>query len=247
MSVLKDKKILIVDDEEGIRDLIVSELEFNDAVCYQATTGKEAIEAFKTQKFDAVISDIKMPDGDGLFFLEQTKDTRPESCIMLFITGHTDIPLEEFYDRGVEAVISKPFKLEQLMSTLEMALTVPRMAWRREPRVAAALNVTVNWAGLKEPLTTRTFNFGRGGLFVQTLGKELPKAGSRVKFSVSHIFEGRDGTLSGEMIVRWIREKPELGTPAGFGAEFLGLSQEQMDEIASITGLARTRVYIPKK
>lgn len=247
MSVLKDKKILIVDDEEGIRDLIVSELEFNDAICYQATTGKEAIDAFKTQKFDAVISDIKMPDGDGLFFLEQIKDIRPESCIMLFITGYTDIPLEEFYDRGVEAVISKPFKLEQLMSTLEMALTVPRMAWRREPRVAAALNVTVNWAGLKEPLTTRTFNFGRGGLFVQTLGKELPKAGSRVKFSISYIFEGRDGAFSGEMIVRWIREKPDLGTPAGFGAEFLGLSQEQMDEIASITGLARTRVYIPKK
>lgn len=247
MTVLQDKKILVVDDEDGIRDLIVGELEFNGAICYQAVNGKEAIEVFKTQKFDVVVSDIRMPNGDGLYFLDNIKDLRTDSCIMLFMTGFTDIPLEEFYDRGVEAVIAKPFRLEQLMDTLETALTIPRMAWRRSPRVAAVLNIEVLWAGLSEPILTRTFNFGRGGIFVQTTGKEAPKSGARVKFNLAYIFEGREEKLNGEMIVRWVRENAEMGVPSGFGAEFLGLSQEQMDEIASITGLAKTRVFIPKK
>ncbi len=247
MNFFKDKKILVVDDEEGIRDLVVGELEFNGAICYQAVSGKEAVEVYKSQKFNAVISDIRMPNGDGLYFLEKIRELNLEPCTMIFMTGFSDVPLEEFYDRGVEAVIAKPFRLEQLMSTLEMALTVPRMAWRRAPRVVAVLNVEVHWAGLPSPISTKTYNFGRGGIFVQTTKKDMPNVGSRARFKFSYVFEGRDETLEGEMIVRWVRTEPELGVPSGFGAEFIGLSQEQMDDIASITGLARTRVYIPKK
>lgn len=246
MSFLKDKKILVVDDEEGIRDLVVSELEFNGAQCFQAVNGKEAFEIYQKEKMDAVISDIRMPEGDGIYFLDKIRENNIEPCTMIFMTGFSDVPLEEFYDRGVEAVIAKPFRLEQLVNTLELALNTPRMAWRRAPRVVAVLNIEVSWAGLPESVKTKTFNIGRGGIFVQT-SKELPKAGSRVKFTLSFTFEGRDEIISGEMIVRWVRLEPALGIPSGFGGEFVGLTQEQMDEIASIAGLARTRVYIPKK
>lgn len=247
MSFFKDKKILVVDDEEGIRDLVVGELEFNDAICYQAVNGKEAVEVYKSQKFNAVVSDIRMPEGDGLYFLDKIKELNLEPCTMIFMTGYSDIPLDEFYDRGVEAVISKPFRLEQLMTTLEMALTMPRMAWRRAARVVAVLNIELTWAGLDEPLVTKTYNFGRGGIFVQTSKKDMPKVGSRAKFKITFINEGRDEDMHGELVVRWVRAEPDLGIPSGFGGEFLGMTQEQMDELASIIGLARTRVFIPKK
>ncbi len=247
MSFFKDKKILVVDDEEGIRDLVVGELEFNGAICYQAESGQGAVEVYKAQKLNAVISDIRMPNGDGLYFLETIRDLNLDPCTMIFMTGFSDIPLEEFYDRGVEAVIAKPFRLEQLMATLEMALTVPRMAWRRAARVVAVLNIELDWAGLSAPILTKTYNFGRGGIFVQTMKKDMPKVGARARFKIFYIHEGKDEVLAGELIVRWVRSEPELGIPSGFGAEFVGMSQEQMDEIASITGLARTRVYIPKK
>jgi len=247
MSFFKDKKILVVDDEEGIRDLVVGELEFNGAICYQAINGQEAVEVYKSQKFHAVVSDIRMPNGDGLYFLDKIRELNLEPCTMIFMTGFSDVPLEEFYDRGVEAVVAKPFRLEQLMTTLEMALTVPRMAWRRAPRVVAVLNIELTWAGLETPLVTKTYNFGRGGIFVQTSKKDMPKVGARSKFKISFVNEGKDETQNGELIVRWVRSESDLGVPSGFGAEFIGMSQEQMDEIASITGLARTRVFIPKK
>jgi CheY-like chemotaxis protein len=246
MIFLKDKKILVVDDEEGIRDLVVSELEFNGAKCIQASNGQEAFDQFKSQKFDAVISDIRMPDGDGLFFLEKIRENNIEPCTMIFMTGYSDVPLEEFYDRGVEAIIAKPFRLEQLVSTLELAMLSPRMAWRRAPRVVAILNIELNWAGLAEPIRTRTFNVGRGGMFIQT-SKVMPKVGSRVKFTLCYHQEGREEILPGEMIVRWTRAESGEGVPRGFGGEFADLLQEQMDEIASVAGLVRTRVYIPKK
>jgi CheY-like chemotaxis protein len=245
VGLLQGKKVLVVDDEEGIRDLIVSELEFNGVECFQAANGHEAFEIYQKHKMDAVISDIRMPDGDGLFFLDQLRKFKLDPCTMIFITGFTDVPLEEFYHRGVEAVIAKPFRLEQLVNTLELALTSPRMAWRKDPRVVAVLNIEVNWAKLPEPVRAKTFNLGRGGIFVQMM-KELPKVGSRAKFTLHYTLEGREETLQGELVVRWVRSEAAIGLPIGFGGEFVGFSQEQMDEIASVAGLARTRVYIPK-
>jgi hypothetical protein len=75
----------------------------------------------------------------------------------------------------------------------------------------------------------------------------MPKVGSRSRFKLAFVNEGKDEALDGELIVRWVRAEPDLGIPSGFGAEFIGMTQEKMDEIASITGLARTRVFIPKK
>lgn len=246
MGVLKDKRVLVVDDEEGIRDLVSSELEFNGAICYQAENGQDAFEIYRKEKMDVVISDIRMPNGDGLFFLDKIKENQLNSCTMIFMTGFSDVPIEEFYDRGVEAVLSKPFRLEQMMATIEMALTTPRMAWRRAPRVVAVLNIELDWSDSGGPVKAKTFNVGRGGMFIQ-IAKQIPKIGTRVRFNLSYHFEGKDEALSGELVVRWVRLEPSLGIPSGFGGEFIDLSTEQMDEIAAIVGLACTRVYIPKK
>jgi CheY-like chemotaxis protein len=243
MSSLKDKKLLIVDDEEGIRELLISELDFHGAICTEASSGKEAFDLYKTQTFDAVISDIRMSNGDGLFFLEEIRKANLPLCTMIFMTGFSEIPLAEFYDRGVEAVISKPFRLEQILNTLEVAINSPRMGWRRVPRIVAVLSIEVLWAGLVAPIKAKTFNIGRGGIFVQSAPGFYPKLGSRVKFTLYYTSEGREDSTSGEMVVRWIREEADFIFPSGFGAEFAGLDQEKM---ALIAGLAPTQVYIPK-
>ena len=246
MTFLKNKNILVVDDEEGIRELVTEELEFNGAKCLSAACGKDAVEVYKQNRIDAVVSDIRMPNGDGLYFLDRLKELNLELCPMVFMTGFSDIPLEEFYDRGVEAIIAKPFRLEQIVNALDSAINSPRMAFRRAPRVVAVLNIEVSWASISAPMKTKTFNVGRGGLFVQS-AKEFPNVGFRVKFTISYTSEGRDEILSGDLVVRWLRKQSTMGIPSGFGGEFVGLTPEQMDEIASVAGLARTNVYIPKK
>ena len=245
MASLQGKHILVVDDEEMIRELVISEFEFNGATCEQASSGREAIERFKEKNFDAVVSDIRMPNGDGLFFLDQIEQKDLDRCTMIFMTGYSDVPLEEFYDRGVEAVIAKPFRLDQLVNTLEMAMNAPRMGWRRAPRLATALNVQVIWPGMPAALQTMTFSIGRGGMFVQST-QVFPKVGAPVNFVLSFHADNRDQTIEGNMVVRWVRTEGQPGRPPGFGCEFEGLSEELMDKIADVAGLARTRAFIPK-
>lgn len=247
MEIFAGKKILVADDEEGIRDLICTELEFYGAQCFQARSGQEALVLYLKETPDAVISDIRMPDGDGLQFLEGLRQRKIDPCIMIFLTGYTDIPLEEFYERGVSAVMSKPFRLEQIFRTLEMLFQTPRASWRRVPRVVQVLDVELSWDGLSEPLHTNTFNIGTGGMFVQ-LGRQVPPVGSTLRFVLHYQSGGADRQIEGGLIVRWIRSVTDLGFPVGFGGQFVDLTQDQIDEIASIAGLALSSTsYIPRQ
>lgn len=246
MAFWDGKKILVVDDEEGIRELVVSELEFNGATCVQASNGKVAFDLYKKENFDAVVSDIRMPEGDGMYFLDKIKENNLKSCVMIFMTGFSDVPIEEIYDRGVEAVVAKPFRLDQLVDTLQMAMVTPRMTWRKTPRMVSMVDIEVQWPGLNEPMKTKTFNLGRGGVFIQT-SSHFPSIGTVVKFKMSSPLGESAEVLRGEMVVRWVRSNTSVASPAGFGGEFLGMTAEQMDDMASMAGLAQTRVYIPKK
>ena len=73
-------KVTIVDDEEGIRELLISELDFHGAICTEASSGQEAVAIYKAQTFDAVISDIRMSNGDGLYFLEEIRKANLPLC-----------------------------------------------------------------------------------------------------------------------------------------------------------------------
>lgn len=246
MSTLKGKKILVVDDEEGIRDLIISELEFCGAECVEASNGSEAFEIYKKGNFDAVISDVRMPNGDGLLFLQKVKDEKLPMKVIIFMTGFSEVPVEEIYDMGVEAIISKPFRLDHLVATLEIAMVTPRVVWRGEPRVVSIRNITLTYKSQADVVSARTFNMGKGGMFVQ-LNKTLPLINEKVNFRFEYDVESETPkVLTGEMIVRWVRKEPSDTAPTGFGAEFVGMTQEGLDEISVLAGLVKYRGFIPK-
>ncbi|MEY4615103.1 MAG: hypothetical protein RJB66_63 [Pseudomonadota bacterium] len=242
---LQGKKILVVDDEEGIRDLVVSEFEFNGATCLQASSGKEAFEVYKAQSPDAVVSDIRMPNGDGLFFLDEIQKANITPCPMIFMTGYSDVPVEEFYDRGVEAVISKPFRLEQLVNTLDMAMRSRRMGWRRATRIVSSLRVVVSWPEQTEALASQTFTVGRGGMFIHSTIC-FPKINSKAHFKIIYQHEGVEQFIEGDVTVRWVRKESLDDLPLGFGCQFLDLNDDQLDLIGSLAGLAKRNPFIPK-
>jgi hypothetical protein len=186
-----------------------------------------------------------MPNGDGLYFLDEIRKANMAACPMIFMTGYSDVPVEEFYDRGVEAVISKPFRMDQLVNTLEMAINSRRSGWRRGARIVSHLRLIVSWSDLPEGLTSSTFTVGRGGLFVHS-STHFPKINTRAQFKIFYQSEGVDHSIEGEMLVRWVRpESPEF-LPLGFGCQFVDMSDEQMDQITSLAGFASSRPFIPK-
>ncbi len=111
-----DTKILVVDDAENLLDLLIDTL---NAIGYEpvgVTNGIEALEKLKSEQFDLVVSDIKMPQLDGLGLLEKVRTLYPELPV-LFITG-VDAP-EVIGKSQPNGLLAKPFRvshIEQLIS-----------------------------------------------------------------------------------------------------------------------------------
>jgi DNA-binding NtrC family response regulator len=112
---MNDKKtVLCVDDEIDILELFQDELEDNGFNVLMAGSGNEGIEVFKNNHIDCLISDIRMPNGDGVSLVKNIKE-QGKNIPMFLVTGFSDYTSEELAGLGVNAVIFKPFDLEEVV------------------------------------------------------------------------------------------------------------------------------------
>ena len=115
-------KILVVDDEEGIRDILSRSLRIQGYAVVTAQNGKEGIDKFKKEEFDLVISDIKMPEMDGITFLGHIKKIDPDIETIMVTAYETMETAIESLRKGAYDYISKPFSLEKIFITIEKAM-----------------------------------------------------------------------------------------------------------------------------
>lgn len=108
-------RVLIVDDDENIRLLLIESLTLRGYHCVEAEHGEAALRCLDTDQFHLVISDYQMPIMDGIQFLEALKKRPTRSPRVILLTGSMS---EEFRKRAVEmgayAVIVKPFDSQEL-------------------------------------------------------------------------------------------------------------------------------------
>ena len=114
-------KILIVDDEKRIRDMIGKYASHEGYEVELASDGKQAIELYKKEDFDVVILDVMMPNMDGYETLKKLKEIKEVHCIFLTALG------EEYdrvygFDVGAEDYVTKPFSLKELMMRIKVIL-----------------------------------------------------------------------------------------------------------------------------
>jgi DNA-binding NtrC family response regulator len=83
-------RILIVDDEDVIRELLVSEFSKLGYETVSAVNGEDALAKLNTEKVQVVITDMKMPKLGGLYVLKAVKDKSPKSEVII-ITGHATV------------------------------------------------------------------------------------------------------------------------------------------------------------
>lgn len=114
-------KILIIDDERGIRNTMKEILEFEGHEVSLAADGKEGVDAALAGQFDAIFCDIKMPNMDGTDVLETLKSEGCEAEIIM-ISGHGDIDTAVKCIRaGAYDFIQKPLDLNRILITLRNA------------------------------------------------------------------------------------------------------------------------------
>ncbi len=109
----KRKKILVCDDEEGIRESLNLILEKDYDLDF-ASSGNEAIEKIKNSSYDCLILDIKMPAKDGLETLAEVKKISPETKVII-ATGYQSVETASKAVRlGAMDYITKPFESDEV-------------------------------------------------------------------------------------------------------------------------------------
>ncbi len=121
VTVNKDK-ILVVDDEEAIREVISTLLEAQGYTCTACSNGRLALDAFRKDSFDLVLSDIVMPEMDGLKLLGELRQEDPDVPVIM-VTAMHDISIAlEAIRAGAYDYILKPFEKDQLHLSVRRAL-----------------------------------------------------------------------------------------------------------------------------
>lgn len=113
--------ILVVDDEELIRNLVVTFLSRVGHLCVTANNGVDALNKMKANKFDAVVTDIKMPEMDGIFLVREIKKHYPEIPVMV-MTGY-----DEEYSAGTAISVGAREFIKKPFSPMEFVLRLQKM------------------------------------------------------------------------------------------------------------------------
>ncbi|MDR1487860.1 MAG: sigma 54-interacting transcriptional regulator, partial [Deltaproteobacteria bacterium] len=131
--------ILVVDDEPNYRLILGQVLEAQGYEILEAGSGREAFELFwDNPQITLVLTDITMPDGDGLELLTKVKNHRTETPVIM-LTAHIDVKLAvEAMQKGAFDYLTKPYHNEDLIRSVSKALEVSRLT-RQNMELRAAL------------------------------------------------------------------------------------------------------------
>jgi len=118
--------ILVADDEESIRVLMQHWLQGAGHTVSVVGNSIEGRAALKKQPYDLVITDVLMPDGDGLNLITEVRKVQPKARIMAMSGGgrylHGEDYLKMARGLGAHAIMTKPFTFQELSAGMEQAL-----------------------------------------------------------------------------------------------------------------------------
>jgi len=112
-------KILVVDDDENIRDVLEDFLNFEGHKPILAKDGEEALKLFSERDFDVVITDLGMPGMSGWELSRYIKQRKPEMPVVIITGWGAQLSYEDLKKNKVEWILSKPFNLDQVQQLLE--------------------------------------------------------------------------------------------------------------------------------
>jgi two-component system OmpR family response regulator len=115
-------KVLVIDDEPGVRELISEALSLSEITAVQAADGLEALSFLRRERFDLLILDINMPKLDGLALLEKLR-TEGMSVPVLMLSARADkSDINQGLRIGADDYLTKPFSIEELVLRVKAIL-----------------------------------------------------------------------------------------------------------------------------
>ena len=122
LSYRKMSNILVVDDEPSYRQILTLVFESEGHELRIASNGREALQRLNEEPADLVVSDIRMPDMDGIEMLRNIRETMPDVAVV-FMTAHASVETtREAFKLGADDYIEKPFDVDEMKLIVNKAL-----------------------------------------------------------------------------------------------------------------------------
>jgi two-component system response regulator GlrR len=125
---MEKEQLLVIDDDQGLLKLLTMRLEamgFAVTACHEADA---ALEEARRQRFDLVLTDLRLAEGDGLAIMEEVRALHPDLPVLI-LTAHGSIPgAVEAMQKGAIGYLTKPFEDRDLAVWIDKALAQPRMS-----------------------------------------------------------------------------------------------------------------------
>ncbi|MGP8069855.1 MAG: response regulator [Candidatus Bathyarchaeia archaeon] len=122
MSESKKTRILVIDDDEGIRKVVAEALKSEGYSVDTASNGKEAVEKSQTNFYNLALVDIRLPDMEGTKLLTSMKETTPE-MIKIILTGYPALQNAiDAVNKGAHGYLVKPINMDELLGSVKQHL-----------------------------------------------------------------------------------------------------------------------------
>ena len=115
-------RVLVVDDEESIRDLLAKTLALAEYDVDVAPDGRTALERMRLYPYDLLIADLKMPGMDGLTVIREAKRYKADLPVIIITGFSTESSAIDAVNLGVAGYLTKPFRVPQVLAAAAKAL-----------------------------------------------------------------------------------------------------------------------------
>ena len=119
------QRVLVVDDEASIRDLLSKTLALAEYDVDTAPDGTAALDRLRSVNYDLLIADLKMPGMDGLTLIRQAKRMKADLPVIIITGFSTESSAIEAVNLGVAGYLTKPFRVPQVLAAASKALGAP--------------------------------------------------------------------------------------------------------------------------
>ena len=225
LAPLKSKLILVLDDEELLLSLIKKRCNAAGADVVTATSVDAATSLFEDEIFDAVISDIRMPNKTGMDFLRGI-NKKKNFIPLVFVTGFADYPYDELLDLGAVGQFAKPIDFKLLFEKICTHLKPLEERYK----LPDAIGFNAKWFFNQESFCggeiENSIDLGFGGMFINSAKRF--RVGERLSFKAK--VRG-DREISGYGTVRWAREGLNNKLSCGAGLEFDQLTKASISHL----------------
>jgi signal transduction histidine kinase len=210
----KAEKVLIADDEPSVRDIIMRLLTTRGYACDGAGDGQEALAKIKENGFALVISDVKMPNTDGLALLRQVMNDE-EDIAFIMITGYADLNTAvESLKIGAYDYVTKPLDIDVLSWDVEMALENRRLRIE-DKRARVHLKEIVYQKNLK----------------LERKSQKLRDSLNQLKVAQTHLLQSEKMASLGQLVAGVVHE---ITNPIGFVNSNLETSKNYLARIQAV-------------